>query len=246
MVEVNWDWLMIYSVTFIDPYSGQILETIDFGSPAFYYLYFVDKITIGIQYDGPLSWPTFQILSPNGGEILISGEDFLITWTNSFLPPQKLWYSSDAGINWSIITDNIQYPYNSFIWQVPQLNSDSCLVRVGYFPCAYDVSNNFFSITFPVSVETEKELPTKFSLSQNYPNPFNPTTNIEFRIADFGFVSLKVYDVLGNEIATLVNEKKPAGEYEVEFDASNLPSGIYFYQLKAGSFTETKKMILLK
>jgi hypothetical protein len=85
-----------------------------------------------------------------------------------------------------------------------------------------------------------------FKLEQNYPNPFNPTTKIEFRIADFGFVSLKVYDVLGNEIATLVNEEKPAGEYEVEFDGSRLPTGIYFYQLQAGNFVETKKMVLLK
>jgi len=88
--------------------------------------------------------------------------------------------------------------------------------------------------------------PVEFSLFQNYPNPFNPSTNIEFRIADFGFVSLKVYDVLGNEIATLINEEKSAGTYEVEFSAEALTSGIYFYSLTAGSFTETKKMILLR
>jgi hypothetical protein len=98
-----------------------------------------------------------------------------------------------------------------------------------------------------VDVEsTNSNIPNDFSLSQNYPNPFNPITNIEFRIADFGFVSLKVYDVLGNEIATLVNEEKPAGEYEVEFDGSELTSGIYFYKLTAGAFTQTRKMILLR
>jgi hypothetical protein len=85
-----------------------------------------------------------------------------------------------------------------------------------------------------------------YSLSNNFPNPFNPTTNIRFQIADFGFVSLKVYDVLGNEITTLVNEEKPVGSYEVEFNASNLPSGVYFYRLQAGSFNQIKKMILLK
>ncbi|HEY7750672.1 MAG TPA: T9SS type A sorting domain-containing protein, partial [Ignavibacteriaceae bacterium] len=77
-------------------------------------------------------------------------------------------------------------------------------------------------------------------------NPFNPKTNFGFRIADFGFVTLKIYDVLGNEIATVINEEKPAGEYEIKFDGSNLPSGIYFYQLQAGSFVGTKKMLLLK
>ena len=94
--------------------------------------------------------------------------------------------------------------------------------------------------------EIDNEMPTEYVLYQNYPNPFNPRTNIGFRIADRGFVSIKVYDVLGKEIATLVNEEKPAGNYEVEFDATNLTSGIYFYQLKAGNLIETKKMLLLK
>ena len=85
-----------------------------------------------------------------------------------------------------------------------------------------------------------------YSLSNNFPNPFNPATKIEFRIADFGFVSLKIYDVLGNEIAILVNEEKPVGSYEVEFDASSFPSGIYFYQLRAGEFIQSKKMSLIK
>lgn len=85
-----------------------------------------------------------------------------------------------------------------------------------------------------------------FELMQNYPNPFNPGTKIEFRIPHFGFVTLKVYDILGNEMAILVNEEKNAGIYQVSFDASNLPSGVYFYQLRAGSFIETKKMLLLK
>jgi hypothetical protein len=98
--------------------------------------------------------------------------------------------------------------------------------------------------------------PDQFGLSQNYPNPFNPITNFEYRISNSEFVSLKVYDVLGNEIATLVNEEKPAGEYKVQFDISNLSggisakggyaSGVYFYQLKAGNYIETKKMVLLK
>jgi len=100
-------------------------------------------------------------------------------------------------------------------------------------------------------VENEGTIPGAFSLEQNYPNPFNPTTKIEFRIADFGFVSLKVYDVLGNEVATLIDEYKPAGSYEVEFNSHsgegrNLTSGVYFYKLQAGSIVDTKKMLLLK
>ncbi len=105
----------------------------------------------------------------------------------------------------------------------------------------------------PVSVdETDPAFPIKFSLSQNYPNPFNPTTKIRFTIQSVEttrrvvFTTLKVYDVLGNEIATLVNEEKPAGSYEVKFNNEGLPSGIYFYRLTTGGYSATKKMILMK
>ena len=90
-----------------------------------------------------------------------------------------------------------------------------------------------------------------FYLSDNYPNPFNPTTNIRYAVPAIGAkqalpVQLKVYDVLGNEVATLVNEKRQPGSYEVIFDASGLSSGMYFYSLTANTFSSTKKMILLK
>jgi photosystem II stability/assembly factor-like uncharacterized protein len=103
------------------------------------------------------------------------------------------------------------------------------------------------------SIDGEINNPFDFYLSQNYPNPFNPSTKIKFTVpsvtlseVEGSLVTLKVYDVLGNEIATLVNEEKPEGEYEVEFDASGLTSGIYFYTLKTGNFSDTKKLILLK
>ena len=102
-----------------------------------------------------------------------------------------------------------------------------------------------------INDDKENTIVNNFKLEQNYPNPFNPNTNIGFRIANFGFVSLKIYDILGNEVATLVNEEKPAGEYEIEFNSHsgefrNLTSGIYFYRLEAGSYSKTMKMILLK
>jgi len=92
----------------------------------------------------------------------------------------------------------------------------------------------------------EAFFPKEIILEQNYPNPFNPTTSIRYAVSNRQFVTLKVYDVLGNEIANLVNEEKAAGTYAVEFNATNLSSGIYFYELQAGSFVETKKMLLLK
>jgi len=95
-------------------------------------------------------------------------------------------------------------------------------------------------------IVNESNVVQRFNLKQNYPNPYNPSTKIKFTILELRFTTLKVYDVLGNEIATLVNEEKPAGEYEIEFSGEGLTSGIYFYQLKSGSFVETKKMILMK
>jgi hypothetical protein len=85
-----------------------------------------------------------------------------------------------------------------------------------------------------------------YSLSQNYPNPFNPTTTISYSIKENDLVQLKVYDILGREVAVLVNEDQKSGSYQITFNASNLPSGIYFYKLTSGNFTETKKLILLK
>ena len=99
----------------------------------------------------------------------------------------------------------------------------------------------------PVSVEEiTNEIPTGYLLSQNYPNPFNPSTKISFQLPDAGFTSLKVYDVLGNEIATLVNKELQSGNYSVEFNAKALPSGIYLYKLQSAGFFHAKKMMLIK
>jgi len=95
-------------------------------------------------------------------------------------------------------------------------------------------------------VELANKEVIRFNLSNNYPNPFNPSTRIEFVIPEEGLVSLIVYDVLGNEVAALVNEELTPGTYKKEFDPTNLSSGIYFYTLKTENFIQTKKMILLK
>ncbi len=107
-----------------------------------------------------------------------------------------------------------------------------------------------------VNVNDDRILPTEVMLGQNYPNPFNPTTNFELRIGNFSakggsasggeFVSLKVFDILGREVATLVDERRQPGVYTVRWEASALPSGVYFYRLNAGNFVQTKKMILMK
>lgn len=90
------------------------------------------------------------------------------------------------------------------------------------------------------------EVPENFSLTQNFPNPFNPSTNIGFRIADFGMVRIVIYDALGREIQTLVNQELSPGTYEVDFNGSNLPSGVYYYMLETENYKESKRMVLVK
>jgi hypothetical protein len=96
------------------------------------------------------------------------------------------------------------------------------------------------------AVAPHETVPTHFSLDQNYPNPFNPTTTIKFGLPTTSQVNLTVYDVLGRKVLVLVNERKNAGVHEVRFDGSNLASGVYLYRLQAGSFVETKKMLVVK
>jgi hypothetical protein len=113
-------------------------------------------------------------------------------------------------------------------------------------------ANNFYIITEESGItvtslnDSPPVIPLEPSLKQNYPNPFNPSTNIQYTLNNLEFVSLKVYDSLGKEISTLVNQDKPAGNYEIEFNGGNLTSGVYFYRMQAGSFSATKKFILMK
>jgi plastocyanin len=101
-------------------------------------------------------------------------------------------------------------------------------------------------VELPVSVADDGSIVNKFELNQNYPNPFNPTTTIKYSIPANGIITLRVFNAIGEEVSMLANEFKEAGTYDVSFNAAQLSSGIYFYRLQAGSFVETKKMILLK
>jgi hypothetical protein len=108
-------------------------------------------------------------------------------------------------------------------------------------------NTNFTDIQWPAATSVDDQnLPGEFKLLQNYPNPFNPSTSITYSIPVKSDVTVKIFDILGKEIKTLVNESKDAGSYSINFNASELSSGVYFYTIKAGKFTETKKMALIK
>ncbi len=195
------------------------------------------------------------VVSPNGGEYWFIGDQNEITWTSNDVDSVRIELNLDDGLLYSTITEStpsdgvfewvVQVPYTS--WE--------CRIKISDVndSTVFDISDTTFVIDIFPSVDdsTNSRIPESFALFQNYPNPFNPTTKIKFEIPDQvrndnHLVTLKVYDVLGNEIATLVNEEKSAGIYEVEFKGTELPSGIYFYQLKAGNYIEIKKMVLLK
>jgi mannose/cellobiose epimerase-like protein (N-acyl-D-glucosamine 2-epimerase family) len=127
--------------------------------------------------------------------------------------------------------------YNDYSADTRVLNLPSGIG--GDFKVTYELTN-------PVYVANQNTAPVEFKLNQNYPNPFNPTTTISYSIAKSGKVSLKVYDLLGREVTTLINEDQAAGDYRVTFNAGNLSSGVYFYTMHAGNFSESRKLILLK
>jgi len=188
------------------------------------------------------------------GDFVIVWEDYRYGQTNSDIFGQRYFSSGNPnGGNYRIVADG---PNNGETLPVICSYSSSIIFSwednrrsLGWDIYSKIVNWNWNGVT---DVEIIDNIPSEFSLSQNYPNPFNPSTKIKFTIpvtlsgVEGSLVTLKVFDVLGNEIATLVNEEKQIGEYEVEFIKNELTSGIYFYQLKAGKFIETKKMVLIK
>lgn len=259
--------LQMYSITKENSYIQMADETINF-----YMRYFVDH-QYGEVYEnrkrrGGLAWNEAK---GNSGK---SGYHSIETGYYTYLYGKLLFTEKSATLNYNIYplpTDReikltpIAIREEGLVISQVLLNGQSYsnysnITRVLNIPAGI---GGHFEVTFEpifVNIAHENNTPEGFDLMQNYPNPFNPSTTLSFVIGHSSFVSLKVYDILGNEVATLVNEEKPAGRYEVEFNSHSglsgireLPSGVYFYQLKAspnggqaGGYLETKKMILLK
>ena len=192
-------------------------------------------------------WPDIYVKWKDRNNFRVS---YCLSTANPNVLPDSVMYVesvSSPNNDWQapvrISTPNVFQP--EFISKVGFLgnSSDDCLVLWS------DLNFSGLYATYCASasaVGNDRNPPNNYSLSYNYPNPFNPSTKIEYKISDPGFVSLKVFDLLGREVTTLINEEKPAGSYNVSFDASDLSSGVYYYRLTLGSYVETKKMVLLK
>ncbi len=200
------------------------------------------------SYDSGLAWECDVLKTTNGFEMFYTGDPD--SWTG-----ERISYATSInGINW------IKYEQNPILsdmqnWATIDLVGPSAIIINNEYFVYYVGNTTLFNgqiglATSPVvtGVENNKEnLGIKtFQLYQNHPNPFNPSTIISWQLAVGSFVTLKVFDVLGNEVETLINEEKPAGIYKVDFDGSELTSGVYFYQLRTGQNIITKKMILLR
>lgn len=150
-----------------------------------------------------------------------------------YAPDPVLFYSDSTADTSKIVT--ILYPRQHYQWRVQAVNVDG----------SSSWSDTSFILT-DVKDFHGSGIPTEYSLGQNYPNPFNPTTRIRFGLPQRSFTTLAVYDLLGREVQTLISKELGAGYHEIEFDARNFPSGIYFYKIQSGNYTSTKKMVLLK
>ncbi len=212
---------------------------IDFDSTL---LYIRDEPRMGIDFIfnafHMVPYDTATVTKISGNQLWIN-IDLEIDSLGTFISGAPFW--TDLVII-NFVSNGIVPPANSVYWSI----------QSKYWQ-VYDSDNfsswelgNFDYISPFTAIENLDADISSFKLSQNYPNPFNPSTTINYLIPELSFVTIKVYDILGNEIATLVNANNPVGSYEVKFDAVSLPSGIYFYRLQAGSFVETKKMLMIK
>jgi hypothetical protein len=206
--------------------------------------------TFTFSLDTTVTFSSVSVQTPNGGEVWVVGETEDITWTGVNVDDVKIELTTDNGITWSTIEETVPNT-GTYAWTVTaQDSSDECLIRISNVAngFVYDVSDDVFTIEIVSGIEGNPEngLPTEFNLVQNYPNPFNPNTRISYAVPEISPVTIKVYDLTGQEVAVLVNEVKEAGTYELNFDASNLASGVYIYRMIAGDFSSVKKMSVLK
>jgi len=201
-----------------------------------------------VSYNGPGNIGDYgkSLALDKSGNVYVTGSTYVFGTSGSSNNYATIKYNSQGIQQWAAVYDG---PGNYYDGATSIAVDSSGYVYVTGYSTGIGAGYDYATIKYSQSTgiaQTSSEIPDQYSLSQNYPNPFNPSTNLEFGISDLGFVSLKVYDILGKEIITLVNEKLNPGNYKVEFDGRGLTSGVYFYRLTIGEFTDTKRMMLVK
>jgi len=215
------------------------------GNREIYYKRSTDE---GINW-GPDIRLTNYNLASYSASLSLSGNFVHLVWTDQRNGHDEIYYnySTNRGSNW---VPDIRLTNNSSVKRAPSIDISGLAVYVVW----NDVRDGNYEIYYKrnpignqVGVKNNgTELPAEYSLFQNYPNPFNPVTNINFSIPKSGLVKLIVFDIIGREVSVLANDFLSAGNYTVDFDASKLASGAYFYKISSGNFTDVKKMILVK
>jgi hypothetical protein len=194
--------------------------------------------------------PMITVTAPNGGENWVVGTNHLITWTRQDVALVKIEYSTDNGNTWLIVIASRPAIFGNYSWTIPSTPSTQCIVRISDVNNAAvnDVSNDTFTIEDIVSVDDlNSGIPDEYELYQSYPNPFNPSTVIEFSLPeDVANVKLSIYDALGEKVAELVNTALTAGTYKYQWNAQDVVTGMYIYELRTDKFVSVKKMLLLK
>lgn len=195
--------------------------------------------------------PFMNMVYPNGGETVNTDTTLIIRWADNVSDNVNIYlYHNDA--LYDTLTKSISSGTNAYGWFVPDSlqNTSNYKIMVSSVSdtSLHSISDNSFNFGNSVTgiENSDGTLPYEYSLKQNYPNPFNPSTTIQYSIPKRSLVTLRVYDMLGRLVTTLVNSEKAAGNYNVNFNASNLASGVYFYRISAGNFNMTRKLILLK
>jgi hypothetical protein len=210
-------------------------------------------LEMAFPYDAVVSYrdycfPFLIVTSPTSNDTVRAGNIATLKWKSSGVDTVDIDYSTDGGNSWVSEATNYPADKDSLSVSIPTGTSSPLKFRV-IESGEWDKGVAFVSDPIAVSdIESVKSSPNSYSyfLADNYPNPFNPSTIINYEVASSKFVTLKVYDVLGREIETLVNETKGPGQYSVAFDGSKLSSGVYFYRMTAGNYVSTKKALLVK
>jgi|GEM_PF-5620980 len=192
--------------------------------------------------------PELLLISPNGGEIFFQNDPVSISWSSFFSDSLDISFSSDGGSSWILVVRGHPSDSSKYFWNLPVLVAETCLFRINdsRWTDFFDESDSVFTVTTSVNILADKNLPLSYKLGNVYPNPFNPTAKFAFELPEDSRVTIRMYDILGSVVRTVVDDFFSAGSYNYRIDGSGLSSGVYFIRMKSGNFEQSLKMIISK